>query len=407
MSSMTQDDLYAEEVFSDPYTYYGRLRETDPVHWNAANQMWLLTRYEDVSWFVRHPKVFSSENWKKDTELPNPPISASNSETLRSVMEFRSHEFIQNDPPKHTRMRSALQSSFNTRSLEGLRPMVREAVSKLFDTVSTQGSMDVVADIAKPLPLFIISEMIGIPTEDRVAVKEHADLRMSSAISILPNRMQLSAEGIKSSSAYLSTLVDDRLREPEHDLLSLFAEEERSGRYSRAEVLANLQSLIDAGHETTIQLICNGTLAFLRNPRQWTHFKSDPDGLAVSATEECLRYDPPLPILRRVAQSDITRQGQSIHAGDRVIGVIAAANRDPRAFPHPDDFDITRSPNNHLAFGAGIHYCLGQYLARMEGQEVFRAFATRLPDIRLASGPIEYWENPRNRSVKALFTEWG
>jgi cytochrome P450 len=201
--------------------------------------------------------------------------------------------------------------------------------------------------------------------------------------------------------------VDQRRAQPTDDVLSKLALAERNGRYSRSEVLANAQSLIDAGHETTVQLIGAGTLAFMRNRHQWELLRSDPARLAESATEECLRYDPPLVHVRRVASRDFRLHDRTIRAGQRVRGMIASANRDPREFRDPDRFDIKRSPNRHIAFGAGIHFCLGQYLARVEGQEVFKALATRFPSMRLCgdgAGPgvevevgVKYAANPAAR----------
>ena len=406
MTTTLHDDIYSDEVFHDPYAYYGMLREHDPVHWNEPYQMWIVTRYEDVVWLVRHPEILSSENVKRDTRPPQPPIDPAHTEDFHFVREFRTHEFIQRDPPEHTRMRSAINKPFTPKSVEEWRLFVRNAVNDLLDKAEPLGKMDIQKHLAMPLPLLVISEMLGIPDGDRVLVKEQADRRMTSALSMSPDRMLVGAEGIRESNAYLTTQVEERLAHPRNDLMGVFAEAEKRGQYSRPEVLANAQSLIDAGHETTIQLICNGTLAFLRNPAQWSRFKSDPDGLAVQATEECLRYDPPLPGQNRMAARDFTLHGKPIKAGQRVYYSIAAANRDPRAFPNPDAFNIARSPNHHVSFGSGVHYCLGQYLARLEGQEIFKSLAKRFPSLRLATDKIEYAPIRGVRNVTSLPVAW-
>jgi pimeloyl-[acyl-carrier protein] synthase len=175
---------------------------------------------------------------------------------------------------------------------------------------------------------------------------------------------------------------------------------------TRHQVLVNTALLLFAGHETTMNLICNGMLAFIRNPEQWARFKSDPDRWADSATEECLRYDPPVKSTQRIAAQDVERNGKHFKQGDRIRWVISAANRDPEVFANPDRFDIARSPNPHIAFGEGVHHCLGVSLARIEGQEVFKAMAERFPALRLETTSLEYQPSVQFRSLKALPVAW-
>jgi cytochrome P450 len=254
--------------------------------------------------------------------------------------------------------------------------------------------------------LLVISEMMGIPRADRAMLKRQADERMLSALSLEPDRMRRGAAGIRESSEYLHTQLELRLAEPRDDLLQVLAEAQRAHHYSREEAVANAQTLIDAGHETTIQLLCNGMLAFMRHPDQWELLRSDPRGLAAAATEECLRFDAPIPSLRRIAASDVGLRGKQIRAGDRVSWVIAAANRDPRVYADPDRFDITRSASQHLAFGFGAHYCLGQFLGRIEGQEVFIAMAQRFPSLRLATESLSYARVRGIRRLMSLPVTW-
>jgi cytochrome P450 len=400
------DNLFAPQVLEDPYSYYGELREHDPVHWNDDYQTWVLTRYADVSWMSRHPEVFSSENAKRDRNPPAPPIPVDDRPYFDKVNEIRSHEFIQSDPPDHTRMRSPLVHPFAPRAIEAWRGLVRDTVDGLIDRVSHRRSMDVRADLAIPLPVPIIAAMLGVPADDRSFMKAMAEKRASSHRTLGAGRMRTSVEGFERTNAYLGHAIDARHAAPTADILSLLATAEKEGVYSREEALANAQSLIDAGHGTTIELLCNGLLALLRNPDQWDLLKGDPAGLAESAVEECLRMDPPVLTLRRIVAADSDFQGRTLVAGQRAIGVIAAANRDPRQVAAPDEFDIRRDPNRHLSFGSGIHYCLGQYLARVEGQEVLKAVADRLPGLRLATDTVAYLPNPRNRSLAALPVAW-
>jgi cytochrome P450 len=403
MSVTIDDELYSAEVLADPYTYYGRIREEDPVHWNARYQTWLVTRYDDIVWVLRHPEVFSSRFFADDPQLPSPPIDEADVDEFRYVVEFRSHELIQNDPPDHTRMRAVVNKFFTPSRLEQWRGMVRGVVHELLDEAIEAGGadgIDVCADLGRPLPLRVISELLGVPREDRAPLKEHADRRMLSSLGLDPDRMRVAASGIRDTSAYLEKELGNH-RADGHDILSILIDAEERTVYSREEVLANAQGLIDAGHETTIQLICNGTLAFLRNPDQWETFKAAPAQLAMTAVNECLRYDPPLPAPRRLTARDVELGGKTIRRGERVTYVLAAANRDPRAFEDPDRFDIARTPNRHLAFGSGIHFCLGQYLAKLEGEEVFKALAERMPDMRLVSDHVDY---ARIRGVRAVLS---
>ncbi len=361
-----------------------------------------MTRYEDIVWLLRHPELFSSRFYADDALPPSPPIDDADVDELRYVNEFRKHEMIQNDPPDHRRLRSAISSFFTTSRMETWREMIRTVVGSMLDGLAGPNGFDVCADIGRPLPLRVIAVLLGIPEADRAVLKEHADRRMRSALSLEPGRMRDGASGIRDSGAYLAAALDRGGWDDGTSLMALLVAAERRGDYSRDEVIANAQMLVDAGHETTIQLLCNGALAFLRHPDQWRRLVGSPDELAASATEECLRYDPPLPAPRRIAARDVELGGKAIRRGQRVLFVIAAGNRDPRAFDDPDRFDIGRDPNRHITFGHGIHACLGMHLARMEGQEVFRALAMRMPEMGLAAEKIEYAKVRGVRSVLAL-----
>jgi cytochrome P450 len=312
---------------------------------------------------------------------------------------------LMNDPPEHDRLRDAIHPPLAPMQAERWRDLVRSVIDELLDGVAPRGRMEMMGELATPLPLFVIVEMLGIPRAERGYVRElaHRRLAFTRAGS---DRMRLAAEGIRELTEYLTPLLDQRKASPLDDFLSVISGAERDGIYSREESLSNAMVLIDAGHETTINLLCNGTLAFLRNPDQWDLLRRDP-ALAAKATEECLRYDPPVKTILRIATQDVELRGKTIRAGDRVRVVLAAANRDPEAFPEPDRFDITRRPNHHIAFGTGIHYCLGQYLARLEGQEAFGALTQRFPDLRLEPQDLAYEPSLIFRHLKSLWVAWG
>jgi len=246
--------------------------------------------------------------------------------------------------------------------------------------------------------------MLGLPEQDRRFIRELAQKLLFIGRGDL-NRMRPLTDGIKGLVDYLSPLIKERLAHPGDDLLSVLASGEARGAFSRDEVVANAVLLLLAGHETTINLICNGTLALIRHPEQWALLQESP-ALAGSATEECLRYDPPVKSLQRIAADDVELRGNVLRKLDRARWFIPSANRDPAKFPEPDRFDITRDPNPHVAFGSGIHHCLGATLARVEGQEAFSALVDRFAALHLTTEELEYQPSITFRSLKALPVTW-
>lgn len=405
MTDFSQDDLFAPEIIADPYHYFGQLREADPIHWNARSALWIITRYDDLVWLVRHNELFSSAVIRSDQRPPYPPIDPEDRRLFDQVRDFRADQLVEQDRPDHTRMRNAVHEYFTPTAMESWRPFIRAAVAELLDEVEGDGVMDVLPALAAPLPVRIITKMMGVPNEDRDYLRELADklLYINRGESF---RMKPLMEGIEAMMAYVEPKVVVRADRPENDFISVLATAEREGVFTRHQVLVNTALLLFAGHETTMNLICNGTLALLRHPDQWGVLAADPEGMARLATEECLRFDPPVKSTQRIAVAAVERHGKTINPGDRIRWIMAAANRDPRAFQDPDRFDITRSPNPHLSFGSGIHYCLGATLARVEGQEVFRALAERFPSLHLATDRFEYQPSIQFRSLKSLPVAW-
>ncbi|MEP7345445.1 MAG: cytochrome P450 [Gemmatimonadaceae bacterium] len=399
------DDLFSPDVIADPYRYFGELRETDPIHWNARNGVWIITRYDDLVWLVRHHELFSSAVIRSDARPPYPPIDPGDRGLFEDVRHFRSDQLVEQDRPGHTTMRGALHEFFTPTAMEAWRPFVRAAVAELLDAATSQGKMDVLEALAAPLPVRIITQLMGVPNEDREHLRELAD-KLLYINRGEPYRMQPLMEGIRGMIEYVEPKVAARAKDPGDDFISVLATAEQNGVYSRHQVLVNSALLLFAGHETTMNLICNGTLALLRHPDQWAKLCADPIGLARLATEECLRFDPPVKSTQRIAAVDVERRGKVIKQGERIRWIMAAANRDPRAFPNPDRFDLSRSPNPHVSFGSGVHYCLGATLARVEGQEVFRALAERFPNLRLDSEALEYQPSIQFRSLKSLPVAW-
>jgi cytochrome P450 len=406
MARSIQDDLFTPDVVNDPYTYFGQLREEDPVHWNEKYELWLVTPYADVVWLVRHPELFSSSVFKRDPRDPYPAIHESDLGLYQFVRDFFSDWFIQHDQPEHTEMRKVVHSYFTPKAMELWRPMVQDAIQELLDEAEEKGWMDVMHDFATPLPVLVIARMLDINYQDRQFIRSLAEKLLFIGRGEV-DRMKPLTEGIQELQEYLAPLVGERVDNPGNDLLSVLASGEKSGAFNRQQVIANAILLLLAGHETTINLICNGTLSFVRHPEQWAQFKQDPDGLAKSATEECLRYDAPVKTIQRIAAQDVEMSnGRVIRKDDRIRYLITSANRDPAKFPAADTFDITRHPNPHVAFGSGIHHCLGATLARLEGQEAFKALAQRFQGLQLEQDTLDYQPSVTFRSIKRMPVTW-
>jgi cytochrome P450 len=405
MAAVDLDALFAPDVIRDPYPFFARLRSQDPVHWNEPFQLWVVTRYEDVVWMIRNHEIFSSAVIRNDRRPPHPPIDQEDAHLFDDVRTFRADQLVEQDRPAHFSQRSVVHEYFTPGAMESWRPFVRAAVHELLDEVQAHGHMDVLRDLAAPLPVRVITQMMGVPDKDRDVLRDLAD-KLLYINRGEPYRLKPLMEGIQGMIAYVSPLVDTRIETPGDDFISILAGGEKKGMFTRHQVLVNTALLLFAGHETTMNLICNGTLAFLQHPEQWRRLVGDPVGAVRCATEECLRYDPPVKSTQRIAAQDVELAGKAIRAGDRIRWIIAAANRDPAAFTDADAFDIGRQPNPHVSFGAGIHYCLGASLARIEGQEVFRALAERLPAMALASTTLEYQPSVQFRSLRSLPIRW-
>jgi cytochrome P450 len=275
-----------------------------------------------------------------------------------------------------------LHGYFNPKAMEMWRPMVVDAIKVLLDEAEEKGWMDVMSDFATPLPLLVIAQMLGMPNQDRQFIRELAEKLLFIGRGEV-DRMKPLTEGIQELQEYLGPIVAERLAKPGDDLLSVLAHGEKIGVYNRDQVVANAILLLLAGHETTINLICNGTRAFIDHPEQWRLFKQNPAQLMKPATEECLRYESPVKSIQRIAAVDVEMRGKVLKKDERIRWFITAANRDPEKFPEPETFDINRYPNLHVAFGSGIHHCLGATLARLEGQEAFRALAERFESLHI------------------------
>ena len=405
MTTAIRDDMFTSDVIADPYTYYGRLRDEDPVHWNDTYALWVVTRHDDVTWMTRHNELFSSAVFKNDPRPAYPAIDESDLGLYEYVKNYQADQFIQHDRPEHLDMRKIVHGYFTPKAMESWRPFVVKAVNELLDAAEEKGSMDVMRDLATPLPVLVIAQMMGVPAEDRPYVRQLAEKLLYIGRGE-HDRMPILTDGMKGMVEYVSPLVDERMVKPGDDFISVLASGEKKGAFTRHQVLVNTSLLLLAGHETTINLICNGTLSFIQHPDQWALYKKDPAGRAKWATEECLRYDAPVKSIQRLASQDLEMRDKVMRKDDRIRWFISSANRDPNVFADPEKFDISRQPNPHVAFGNGVHHCLGATLARVEGQEVFKALAERFPGLQLESEELDYQPSITFRSLKSLPVTW-
>jgi pimeloyl-[acyl-carrier protein] synthase len=378
---------------ADPYPTYRQLRAEDPVH-HSPMGFWVLTRYDDVVAALRDPR------------LAKEAIAAFVAARFGAPVPITGLSMLDRDPPDHTRLRSLVSKAFTPRVVEGLRPRIQQIVDGLLTRALEKGSMDVIEEFAYPIPVNVICEMLGVPVEDHERFKGWSlDIARGLDSILLPRDSEVPKRSVASRTAlaeYFRELIAKRRASPRGDLLSaLIAAEEAGDKLSENELLATCILLLIAGHETTVNLIGNGTLALLRHPDQLRRLRENP-ALIGTAVEELLRFDGPVQRTARIPSEDVVIDGHTIAKGEMVMPFIGAADRDPAQFPDPDRLDIGRTDNRHIAFGWGIHFCLGAPLARVEGQIAINTLVQRLPSLALATDAPEFRESLTLRGLKSL-----
>jgi cytochrome P450 len=388
---------FMPEFRRDPYPFYRRLREADPVHWNPPG-IWILTRYADAAAMLRDHRMSS--------DFRNSDLY----ETFREMQGVdpateRSPSMLFRDPPDHTRLRSLVTKAFTAKRIEDMRPQMQEIVDGLVDAALERGRMDVVSDLAYPLPLKIICAMLGVPEEDHERFHQwSADLVSTLDPMTGPDVMDRALASGVAFDAYFADLIARRRREPRDDLLTALiaaVEDEGGGRLSQDELLIQLELLLVAGHETTVNLISNGMWALLQHPEELQRLRREPS-LLRQAVEELLRFHPPVQLTGRIPLQDIVIGGVQVRRGQQVVALVGAANRDPSQFAQPDRLDLSREPNRHIAFGGGIHHCLGAALARAEGQVAIGTLVRRAETIELLTDEPVWRETITLRGLATL-----
>lgn len=388
--------LLDPEVLANPYPLYRRLRTEDPVHWDPYLHAWIATRYADVLWVLQN---FSAKC------APDPAqLAAMGAVEMSPIAEMMKKMMLFMDPPAHTRLRLPAAQAFMPKRAEALRGHIQEIVDGLLEPVLRSGGMEVLEDLANPLPAIVTAEMLGVPPSDHRQLKAwSADFaEVLGNFQHNPDEASRMLRTLEQMQAYFSEAIRDHRRNPRQAVIDSLLNAELDGtRLSDDAVIANCILVMVGGQETTPNLIGNGILTLLRNPDELDRLRQDLS-LIASAVEELLRYESPSQHTTRIAVRDIELGGKPIHKGQAIIVVMGAANRDPERFAEPDRVDIARKDNKHLAFGGGAHYCFGAPLARIEGQIAFDTVLRRVPQLHLQPGPLRWRSNLGLRGLLAL-----
>ena len=388
--------LLDPDVLANPYPLFHRLRSEDPVHWDPFLHTWVVTRYADVLEVLHR---FSAARTHTPEKLEMMGLS-----DMSPIAQLMVRLLLFMDPPQHTRLRKLASHAFTPARVAVLRTHIREIVHALLDRVERNRRMDVIRDLAEPLPAIVTAEMLGVPVGDRDRLKAwSADFaEMLGNFQHNPEQAPRMLRTVHEMSSYFRDAVREQRDAPRQGLVaSLISAEVDGDRLTDEEIIATCIVTMVGGQETTTNLIGNGILTLLRNPEELQRLRGDLS-LIPSAVEEMLRYESPSQHTGRLAAEDTELGGKVIRKRQAVMAVMAAANRDPERFPDPDRFDVTRQDNRHLAFGYAAHFCFGAALARLEAQETFDALLRRLPDFHLEPSPLVWRNNLGLRGVTEL-----
>lgn len=387
------------DFIADPYPAYAQLREREPVRYDEATDHWLISRYEDVNALLRDRRFGRTyRHLASHAEMghADPP------EWHAPFWDLINAGILDMEPPNHTRVRRLVSKAFTPRFVEGLRPRVQAIMDGLVDGLDGASEFDLLR-VAEPLPVTVIAEMLGVPETDRHHLRPwSADICKMYELSPSTEMQHDAVRASNEFSAYLRELARERKRDPGEDLISQLALAVDEGeRLTEDELVGTCVLLLNAGHEATVNSTLLGWWSLFRNPDRLRELRAD-RSLLPNAIEELLRFDTPLQMFERWVLEPFEIHGVEIPRGAELGLLFGSANRDPSVFDRPDELDLTREPNPHLSFGAGIHFCLGAPLARLEGQVALGTLARRLPALALATDTVEWRESQVLRGLKAL-----
>lgn len=397
--SLSLFQLMDPEVRADPYPLYARLRDEDPVHWDPYLHAWVVTRYQDVSTVLTR---FAADR------TPSPAyFEALGVPEVAPIARIMVQQMLFMDGPAHTRLRTLAAPAFTPARVRRLRERIQDVAEQLLDTVLARGdqSMDLMADLAEPLPAIVTAELLGVPTEDHGKLKDWSVTfaEMLGNFQHNPDRLGGVLDAAQNLTGYFTDAIERQRHQPREGLIhTLMTSEVDGDRLSDEEVVANCIVTMVGGLETTTNLIGNGVLTLLRHPEHLARLRAQPETIP-DAVEELLRFESPSQHTARLAPADMELGGKLIRERQAVIAVMAAGNRDPERFPDPDRLDFDRPDNRrHLAFGWAAHFCFGAALARLEGQIAFETLLRRCPTLRKAEGPLIWRENMGLRGLRSL-----
>ncbi|MGH3688138.1 MAG: cytochrome P450 [Pseudonocardiaceae bacterium] len=391
-------EMATPEFHQDPYPLYAQMRREHPVY-RSPQGIWYLTGYADVDAALRDPRLS-----KDHARMRRWHTRQTGREDLDRLRDRFGRSMLHADPPDHTRLRKLANKTFTARRTEGLRPRIEAIVDELLDAAAAAGpTMELIGALAYPLPITVICELIGVPPGDRHNVRTWSRQLVNQTEAVpTPDAVQRIEQAATEFEGYLRDLIARRRAEPADDILSALVTVAESGaQLTENELVSTCYLLLVAGHETTVNLIGNGTLALLRHPDQLRRLQQDPT-LIRSAVEELLRYDSSVQQVTRIVMGQVEVGGRTLSDGELVSPLLAAANRDPDWFPDPDRLDLGRANNRHLSFGNGPHFCLGAPLARLEGAVAIGALVRRLPALRLDTETVEWRPKPALRGLERL-----
>jgi cytochrome P450 len=384
----------------NPYPIYEQLRRESPVFWNGP--YWLLSRYDDIVAILSDPRSSSARVEATFAVLPE--------EVQQELAPFRhvlGSRMLLSDPPRHTRLRTLMTKAFSARVTEAKRERIEEICNHFLDRVMAQGEMDVMRDVAVPLPGWVIADMLGVPKEDQEDFTRWSrdQVRVYDRSGTMHERIPIMRQGQASMlemKAYLEDVIAARRKEPREDLITMMIQAEEAGdRLTTDEMVVMCIALLVGGNNSTAHLIGNAILTLARHPEAIDQLRANPD-LIRPAIEEVMRYDSPVQATSRVAHAPIEIGGQTIEAGQNVYLLFGSANHDEAQFPNPGRFDITRQPNRHLSFAHGPHFCLGAAVARAEAQTAVLTIVQRCRDLHLVNDHVDWIEGFAFRGPKSL-----
>jgi cytochrome P450 len=383
----------------DPYPIFRDFLAKSPIFWDEVQNTWHLFSYTSISACLKDPRFSSARVPAMVSRL-----SEDTHQKIESLTDTLSRWALFMDPPQHTRIRALLNKSFLPRLVNNMSTRIQALANELIEIKSNQGIFDVISNLAYPLPVIVIGEMLGASLDDRDMLKKWSDdlATFFGVTRMTPEIMFHAQKSIVEMKDYFRGILQDHSRTPREDLMaSLISTKEKEDFFTEEDILATCTMLIFGGHETTTNLISNGILALIQNSSQMKKLRKSPL-LIKTAVEEFLRYDSPVQRISRMVTEDLEIEGRKIKKGNRVFMILGAANRDPVQFEDPSILDITRTHNPHLAFGAGNHFCIGAVLSRLEGQIAISTFIERFPHIHLANEDLEWHKNFSLRALKAL-----